>query len=144
MLAPGDDAPGFSGVDQHGDEVSLADFSGQRVVLYFYPKDNTPGCTKEACSFRDRFDAFTAEDIAVIGVSADSVDSHQSFADKYDLPFSLIADPEKDIIDAYDVRGAFGNAKRVTYVIGEDGSIEQVYTDVDTEQHAKDILADLE
>lgn len=143
MLEEGVDAPAFKGVDQNGDAVKLKDFAGQTVVLYFYPKDDTPGCTKEACSFRDNINTLQEQNIAVVGVSADDVDSHEQFADRYNLPFPLLADPDKEIIDAYDVRGAFGNAKRVTYVINEDGVIERVYSKVDTEQHAEDILADL-
>lgn len=144
MLDTGQEAPSFTGTDQDGDTVKLSDFRGRKIVLYFYPEDNTPGCTTEACSFRDSFDAFTERDIAVIGVSADTVESHKKFAKTQRLPFPLIADPDHEIIDAYDVRGSFGNAKRATYIIDENGIIEHVYETVDTEQHPETILNDLD
>lgn len=144
MLAAGDQAPNFRGTDQHGDTVRLSDFRGQKVVLYFYPKDDTPGCTTEARSFRDRYEDLQDAGIAVLGISADGVDSHKEFAERYELPFSLVADPEKEIIDKYGVRGAFGRADRVTFVIDEDGDIIRTYEDVDTETHATDILQDLQ
>ncbi len=143
MLAPGDDAPGFTAPDQDGDPVSLADIPG-RVILYVYPKDDTPGCTREACAFRDAIDRFADRDITVLGVSTDTVASHAAFAEDHDLPFPLLADPDRDVIDAYDVPVRNGHAARVTYVIGPDRTIERVYPDVDPETHVDTILADLE
>lgn len=141
MLSDGETAPDFEGETQTGETIRLSDFSGQPVALYFYPKDDTPGCTKEACNLRDRYETLQDAGIQVIGVSADDVESHKAFADKYDLPFPLVADPDKEIIDQYDVDGRFGNAQRVTYLINTDGIIEQVITDVDVEQHADQLLA---
>ncbi len=143
MLEDGEDAPSFSGTDQNGDTVKLSDFQGQTLVLYFYPEDATPGCTKEACSFRDSYEIFQEHGIAVVGVSADDAESHKEFAKMQRLPFSLIADPDREIIDAYDVRGSLGKAKRITYIINDNGVIEHVYQKVDTETHAEDILTDL-
>src|ERR1700693_2681269 len=105
LLALGDKAPEFKTTDQDGNAVKLSDFKGQKVVLYFYPKDDTPGCTKEACSFRDGWSAFRRKKIAVLGVSADGETKHKKFADKYDLPFPLLADTDKTIVDAYGVWG---------------------------------------
>ncbi|MDY6769911.1 MAG: peroxiredoxin [Candidatus Nanohaloarchaea archaeon] len=143
MIEPGQPAPDFAARDQDGDRVQLSDFDGKTVVLYFYPKDDTPGCTTEACGFRDALSRFADRDAAVLGVSADTVESHAAFAEKHDLGFRLLADPEKDIIEAYDVEGRFGNAARVTVVIGPDGVIQQVYEDVDPEQHAEQVLEEL-
>lgn len=140
MLRPGTEAPPFKGETQSGETISLEDFGGQRVALYFYPKDDTPGCTKEACSLRDGYERLQAEDIQIIGVSTDSVTSHDAFADKYELPFPLIADEDHAIIEKYEVHGKFGNAKRITYIIDEDGMIEEVIRDVNVENHANQIL----
>ncbi|MFB6294514.1 MAG: peroxiredoxin, partial [Candidatus Nanohaloarchaea archaeon] len=126
-----------------GDTVTLDDFADRKLVLYFYPKDDTPGCTKEACSFRDTLSRLQDHNVAVVGVSADTVASHRQFADKYDLDFQLLADPDKDIIAAYDAEGRFGNAARITVLIDEDGVVEQVYEDVDPGSHAEEILEDL-
>jgi peroxiredoxin Q/BCP len=138
-LQPGDPAPAFSGLDQHGKTVSLDQFRGQRVVLYFYPKDDTPGCTAEACDFRDNHQALAKAGTAVIGVSADSVKSHLKFAEKYNLPFPLLADENKAIIQAYGVWGKkkfmgreYDGIHRETFVIGADGTIEKVITKVET------------
>lgn len=140
-LSVGDTAPNFTAKDTNGNTVSLADFAGKTVVMYFYPKDDTPGCTKEACSFRDSYAKYRGKDIAVLGVSMDNEISHQQFTEKFSLPFPLLADVDGAVTKAYDVDGG-GYAKRVTYVI-EDGKISQVYTTIQTETHASDILAAL-
>jgi peroxiredoxin Q/BCP len=141
-LAVGTQAPGFSVKDTNGNTVSLRDFTGKTVVLYFYPKDDTPGCTKEACSFRDSYSEYQGKDIVVLGVSMDDEASHQQFTNKFNLPFPLLADVDGSITNAYDVAGG-GYAKRVTYVIDGDGKIIKVYDSVKTDTHASDILADL-
>lgn len=147
MLNIGDKAPDFLGVDEEGRQLSLNDFSGKRLVLYFYPKDSTPGCTAEACSLRDGMDELVAAGYSVVGVSADSVASHQRFKGKQALNFPLIADTEKKLIEAY---GAWGEKKmagrtymgiiRTTFVIAPDGTIEQVIKKVDTKNAARQIL----
>ena len=141
-LSIGDLAPAFTAKDTNGNSVSLSDFAGKTIVLYFYPKDDTPGCTKEACSFRDSYAEYQGKDIVVLGVSADDESSHQKFTEKFNLPFPLLADVDRSIIKAYDVDGG-GYAKRVTYTIAPTGTISHVYTSVKTETHASDILADL-
>jgi peroxiredoxin Q/BCP len=141
-LSVGDTAPAFTAKDTNGNTVSLSDFAGKSVVLYFYPKDDTPGCTKEACSFRDNYSQYQGKDIVVLGVSIDDEASHQQFTEKFNLPFPLLADVNGAITKAYDVDGG-GYAKRVTYVIGGNGTISNVYTTVKTDTHATDILADL-
>lgn len=141
-LSVGDLAPGFTVKDTHGNLVNLSDFAGKTVVLYFYPKDDTPGCTKEACSFRDSYSEYQGKDIVVLGVSMDDEVSHQQFTQKFNLPFPLLADQDGTITKAYDVDGG-GYAKRVTYVIDGSGKISQVYTSIQTETHASDILAAL-
>jgi len=143
-LSIGDAAPSFAVKDTHGNLVSLADFAGKSVVLYFYPKDDTPGCTKEACSFRDNYAQYLSQGIAVLGVSMDDEASHQAFSQKFNLPFPLLADTDGALTTAYDVKGERGGihyAQRVTYVINGNGTIEQVYTTITTETHAQDILA---
>ncbi|MDY6769236.1 MAG: thioredoxin-dependent thiol peroxidase [Candidatus Nanohaloarchaea archaeon] len=140
MLEEGQAAPDFTAEDQDGTTVSLSDFEGRTVVLYFYPKDDTPGCTKEACSFRDNLQRLEERDVAVLGVSADTAESHSDFAEKYGLGFTLLADPDKDIIEAYGVEGRFGNAARVTFLVNGDGVIERVFEDVDPENHAEQVL----
>ncbi len=147
MLKIGDQAPYFEGYDQHKQLISLNDFKGKKLVLYFYPKDNTPGCTAEACSLRDSFQDFLSKNYAVVGVSSDSVESHKKFAEKFQLPFSLISDPEKKIQTAY---FAYGEKKmygktvmgtiRKTYIINQEGIIEQIIEKVDTKNHAFQIL----
>ncbi|NCJ06766.1 redoxin domain-containing protein [Synechococcales cyanobacterium C] len=141
-LTVGTSAPDFTAKDTNGNTVSLSDFAGKTVVLYFYPKDDTPGCTKEACSFRDNYTDYQGKDVVVLGVSADDESSHQAFTQKFNLPFPLLADVDFSIIKAYDADGG-GYAKRVTYVIGSDGKISHAYTSVKTDTHASDILADL-
>jgi peroxiredoxin Q/BCP len=141
-LAVGTQAPNFTVKDTNGNTVSLSNYQGKAVVLYFYPKDDTPGCTKEACSFRDSYAEYQGKDVAVFGVSMDDEASHQQFTAKFNLPFPLLADTDGAIAKAYDVDGG-GYAKRVTYVIGDDGTISHVFTTINTETHAKDILAAL-
>ncbi len=148
MLNVGDQAPDFSGDTQSGETIALKDFKGKTVVLYFYPKDNTPGCTKEACSFRDNYAELANQDVVVIGVSADSVKSHQSFVSKFDLPFYLLSDPDKEVINAYGAWGektSYGKTSegilRITYIIGPDGIIQTVFPQVKTATHAEEILA---
>jgi thioredoxin-dependent peroxiredoxin len=141
-LAVGTKAPTFTTQDTSGKTVSLENYVGKTVVLYFYPKDDTPGCTKEACSFRDNYSAYQNKDVTVFGVSMDDVASHQKFTDKFNLPFPLLADTNGTIAKAYGVDGG-GYAKRVTFVIDGTGSISKVYDTVKTDTHASDILADL-
>lgn len=141
-LAVGTDAPAFTAKDTNGNTVSLSDFAGKTVVLYFYPKDDTPGCTKQACSFRDASADYQNKDLVVLGVSADDETAHQQFTQKYNLNFPLLADTEKEIIKAYDVDGG-GYAKRVTYVIDGNGKIIHVDSSVNTASHANDLLAAL-
>lgn len=142
-LSVGTPAPDFAVQDTHGQTISLNNFRGKTVVLYFYPKDDTPGCTKEACSFRDNYSAYQGKDIVVLGVSADPVTSHQKFTNKFNLPFPLLADTEGQIIQAYGVAKEGSDrltASRVTFVIDPEGMITQVYTKIDTANHAQDIL----
>src|SRR5580698_1479785 len=146
-LVAGIKAPDFSVPDQDGKLVSLKEYKGKKVILYFYPKDDTPGCTAEACNLRDNRPLIMKKDYEIIGVSADSVKSHKKFAIKFNIPFKLLADTEKDIITKYGVWGEkmlFGRKymgiHRVTYLIDEKGLIEQVITDVDTKNHTEQIL----
>lgn len=141
-LSVGDIAPAFTAKDTNGNTVSLYDFAGKPVILYFYPKDDTSGCTKEACGFRDSYAAYQGKDIVVLGVSMDDEASHQRFTEKFNLPFPLLADVDGAITKAYDVDGG-GYAKRVTYVIDGAGIISHVYTTVKTDTHADDILLEL-
>jgi peroxiredoxin Q/BCP len=146
-LQVGDLAPDFSGLDQHGIDISMDDFVGKRIVLYFYPKDDTPGCTAEACSFRDGYQDLLDAGYAVVGVSPDPVKKHAKFVEKYDLPFSLIADENRSVIDAYGVWGRkkfmgreYDGVYRETFVIGTDGRIERILDKVDTKDSAGQIL----
>lgn len=141
-LSVGDTAPTFTAKDTNGNTVSLSDYAGKTVVLYFYPKDDTPGCTKQACSFRDATEQYQGKDIVVLGVSKDDEASHQQFTQKYNLNFPLLADTDGSIIKSYDVDGG-GYAKRVTYVIDGDGKIIHVDASVNTSSHASDVLAAL-
>jgi thioredoxin-dependent peroxiredoxin len=141
-LAVGTDAPAFTAKDTNGNTVSLSDFAGKTVVLYFYPKDDTPGCTKQACSFRDAQSQYQGKDIVILGVSADDEVSHQAFTQKYNLNFPLLADTDKSLIKSFDVDGG-GYAKRVTYVIDPSGKITHVDSSVNTTTHASDVLAAL-
>ena len=148
LLAVGDKAPDFKTTNQDGEKVSLSDFKGQKVVVYFYPKDDTPGCTKEACSFRDGWSKFRRKKIAVLGVSADAEKSHKKFADKFSLPFPLLADTDRKIVKDY---GAWGEKnmygrkymgiRRVTYLIDEKGKVAAVWPKVKPEGHADELLA---
>lgn len=139
-LTVGTKAPAFTTKDDQGNTVSLSDFAGKVVVLYFYPKDDTPGCTKEAQSFRDNYEEYQGKDIVVLGVSNDDEASHTRFKEKYGLPFSLLADTDRSISQAYDVDGG-GYPKRVTYLIDGEGVITHVDDKVKTDTHAQDILA---
>ena len=150
MLEINSIAPDFTLQDKDGNDVRLSDFAGKRVVLYFYPRDNTPGCSRQACAFAAAYDGFRELDAVVIGVSKDSVASHQRFAEKYNLPFILLSDPEHQVIEAY---GAWQEKKnygkvsmgtvRCTYVIGPDGRIEKVMPKVKPDTNAADVLAAL-
>lgn len=141
-LTTGTPAPAFTTQDTQGNSVSLSDFAGKTVVLYFYPKDDTPGCTKEACGFRDIYADYQGKDIVVLGVSRDDSTSHQAFTEKYTLPFPLLADTDGSLTQDYDVDGG-GYSKRVTYVIDGSGVIIRSYETVNTSTHAQDILQDL-
>lgn len=151
MLETGIKAPEFSLPDKDGNMVKLSDFLGKKVVLYFYPKDNTPGCSRQACAFAGAYEGFKAKDVAVIGVSKDSEASHRKFADKYNLPFILLSDPERQAIEAYDVwkekklygKVSFG-VERSTYIIDEQGYIEKAMPKVKPDTNAEDILSYLE
>ena len=150
MLKIGDIAPDFSLADKNGNEVRLSDFKGKRVVLYFYPKDNTPGCTRQACAFAASLAEFEKRNVAVIGVSRDSVASHEKFAAKYNLPFTLLSDPERKAIEAYGVwqeKKLYGKVSlgvaRTTFVIDEDGKILSVMQRVKPDTNAEEILATL-
>ena len=147
MLTIGMKAPDFALQNQHGDEVRLSDFHGKTIVLYFYPKDNTPGCTKQACAFAASYEAFKAQDIVVIGVSKDSVASHVKFAEKYELPFILLSDPERQAIEPYGVwqekkmcgKTCMG-VVRTTFIIDENGVITHVMPKVKPDTNAAEIL----
>ncbi|MBN2347526.1 MAG: thioredoxin-dependent thiol peroxidase [Bacteroidales bacterium] len=149
-LKEGDKAPVFSGKNQEGDLISLENFKGKKVVLYFYPKDDTPGCTAEACNLRDNYDGLIKKGFEVIGVSPDTGASHEKFKSKYNLPFTLISDTEKKILSDY---GAWGEKSmygkkymgvlRTTFVINEKGIIEKIFTKVDTKNHTAQILEGL-
>jgi peroxiredoxin Q/BCP len=139
-LAVGTKAPSFTTIDDEGNTVSLSDFQGKIVVLYFYPKDDTPGCTKQAQSFRDQYEDYQDKDMVVLGVSRDDQASHQQFKEKYGLPFKLLVDTDGAITKAYDVDGG-GYAKRVTYIIDGEGKITYVDANVNTSSHAQDILS---
>ena len=147
LLAVGTKAPNFTAIDQEGKRVSLSDFKGKKVILYFYPKDHTPGCTKEACAFRDTFDTFRRLKVEILGVSVDDERSHKRFAQKHGLPFALLVDTGKDIVTAYGVWGEktlygkkYMGTNRVTYLIDAAGSIAAVFPRVKPEKHAAEIL----
>lgn len=140
-LKVGTKAPSFTTTDDTGKTVSLSDFAGKVVILYFYPKDDTPGCTKEAISFREAYDRYEGKDMVVLGVSRDDEASHKSFKDKYGLPFTLLTDVDGTITNAYDVASDSGYSKRVTYIIDTDGTITHVESQVKTDTHAEDLLA---
>jgi peroxiredoxin Q/BCP len=145
-LKEGDSAPDFSGIDQNGNQIKLSDFSGKKLILYFYPKDDTPGCTKEACNLRDNYQELKNNDFEVIGVSADNSAKHLKFIDKYDLPFSLIADTDKSVINAYQCWGLkkfmgreYDGILRKTFVI-ENNEIVKIFEKVKTNDHFQQIM----
>lgn len=147
QLEVGDIAPDFKGIDHNGQIVRLADFRGNKLILFFYPKANTPGCTAEACSLRDHYQELIDKGFKIIGVSADNIKNQSGFGNKYRLPFSLIPDTEKVIIKNYGVWGpkkfmgrSFEGIIRTTYVISEEGKIEKIFTKVNTGEHAEQIL----
>jgi thioredoxin-dependent peroxiredoxin len=149
-LKAGDAAPDFSAATSGGGKVSLADFNGKNVILYFYPKDDTPGCTREACAFRDQFAEFKKRGAIVLGVSTDPVKSHDKFVEKFKLPFTLVADDDKRMVTAYGVWGekSFMGRKylgthRVTFLIGPDGRIRKIWPRVKPDEHAAEVLAAL-
>ena len=151
MLEIGMKAPEFTLPDKDGNPVSLKDFLGKKVVLYFYPRDNTPGCTRQACAFAAAYEGFKAKDVVVIGISKDSVASHQKFAQKHNLPFILLSDPELQAIEAYGVwqeKKLYGKVSmgvvRTTFIIDEQGNIEKVMPKVKPDTNAAEILAYLE
>jgi thioredoxin-dependent peroxiredoxin len=146
-LKPGDKAPDFKGKDENGKEIKLADYKGNKLVIYFYPKDSTPGCTSQACNLRDNYDVLLSKGYKVVGVSADSEKSHQKFIEKNNLPFPLIADTEKEILKAFGVWGpkkfmgkTYDGIHRTTFVIDEKGVIEEVISKVDTKNHTTQII----
>ena len=147
MLNEGDKAPDFSSKDQNGNPVKLSDYKGKKVVLYFYPKDDTPGCTKEACSFRDADAIFREKGITVFGISTDDEKSHQKFISKFSLPFDLLADTDKSIVESYGVWGEktmygkkYMGTNRKTFLIDEDGQIVKIFDKVNVEEHADEVL----
>jgi peroxiredoxin Q/BCP len=149
-LKSGDKAPGFKGVNQDGKKIGLQDFSGKKLILYFYPKDNTPGCTAESCNLNDNYNDWIEKGFEVVGVSPDSVESHRKFKEKFNLKFDLIADTEKEIMQAY---GAWGEKNmygkkymgvlRTTFVIDENGIIQDIFKKVKTKDHTNQILKSL-
>ncbi len=147
MLEEGKKAPAFKLKDQNGKSVSLNDFKGKNVVLYFYPKDNTSGCTAEACNFRDEFPAFKNLDAVILGVSPDSSDSHKKFAEKYNLPFTLLSDENKEVLKSYGVwkeKSMYGRkymgVERTTYIIDGQGKIKKIFNKVKVPDHNKEIM----
>lgn len=147
ILKEGDKAPGFTAKDQNGKTISLSDFIGKNVILYFYPKDNTPTCTVEACSFRDNYQSMLGKGFEVIGVSADNEKSHKRFVNKFNLPFTLISDPDKSIIEAYGVWGEkmlFGRKYmgtiRKTFIINKSGMIDKIIDKVDSKNASQQVI----
>ena len=146
-LKVGDKAPAFKLKNQDGDIISLSDLKGKPVVLYFYPKDDTPGCTKEACNFRDEFPKFGKMKAEIIGISTDSVDSHKKFADKYKLPFNLLADEKKEIVEKFGVwkeKNMYGRKymgiERTTFIINADGKINKIFPKVKVDDHNQEVM----
>ncbi len=146
-LKPGDKAPELEGTDQNGQTVKMTDYLGKKLIVYFYPKDNTPGCTAEACNLRDNYDLLLEKGFSILGISADSEKTHKGFATKHNLPFPLIADTDKKFIEAFGVWGpkkfmgrTFDGIHRITFVVSEDGVIEKVFEKVATKKHAEQIL----
>ncbi len=150
QLVEGAAAPDFSGNNQHGDRISLAVFKGKKLILYFYPKDNTPGCTAESCNLNENYEYWISKGFEVVGVSPDSEASHLKFAEKFGFKFNLIADTEKVILQAYGVWGekmnygkSYMGVIRTTFVISEDGIIEKIFNKVDTKEHTSQIIKEL-
>lgn len=147
LLQPGDKAPSFTGIDQNGIKVSLKDYSGKKVVLYFYPEDDTPACTAQACNLRDNFSSLKAQGYEIIGLSPNNIEDHQKFKNKYQLPFTLLSDPKHTIIDKYGVWGEknlygrkFMGLLRTTFVIDERGIITKILRRPKTRSHAEEIV----
>lgn len=147
QLEKGSKAPEFTAKDQNGNEISLKDYRGKKVILYFYPKDSTPGCTTESCNFRDNYSSLQNQGFVVIGVSADDEKSHLKFIDKFDLPFTLIADTDKDVINKYGIWGpkkfmgkSYDGIHRKTFVINEEGNIEHIIEKVKTKEATEQVL----
>ena len=146
-LNVGDPAPDFTGKDQDGNKITLSDYQGKKVVLYFYPKDNTPGCTAEACNLRDNYDKFISQGYEILGISSDDEKSHQKFINKYDLPFRLISDTDKSIHEKFGTwveKSMYGKkymgTARITFVIDENGKLSDIIDKVKTKEHAEQIL----
>ena len=148
-LNEGDKAPDFSGIIETGENVSLSDYKGKKLILFFYPKDNTPGCTAEACNLRDNYDDLRNQGFELLGVSPDSAKKHQNFINKFDLPFPLLADTEKEVLNAYGVWGpkqmygrTYDGVYRTTFIINGEGVIEKVFKKVKTKAHTEQILGE--
>lgn len=148
VLKEGSKAPAFKATDQNGNPIALADFKGKKVILYFYPKDDTPGCTAQACNLRDNHSALLKKGFQIVGVSVDSVKSHKKFEDKYQLPFPLVSDEEKKIVDKYNLWGekkfmgrTYMGTTRTTFLIDEAGIIKKIISKPDTKNHTEEILA---
>lgn len=151
VLNKGDKAPAFSGLNQNGEEISLDDFKGKKLILYFYPKDNTPGCTAESCNLNDNYQMWLSKGFEVLGISPDKVAAHKKFADKFQFGFNLVADPETTILQAYGVWGEksmygrkYMGVMRTTFVIDENGIILDIFEKVDTKNHTEQIIKELE
>ena len=150
MLKAGEKAPSFKLQDSEGKVHSLEEYQGKTIVVYFYPKDDTPGCTKEACSFRDDYSAFKEAGVEIIGISPDTIESHQKFSEKYDLPFTLLADPDHKVSEAYEVWGqkkSFGREYegvfRTTFIIGPESKIKRVFENVKPSDHSQEVLGEV-
>jgi len=150
-LKEGDKAPDFSGINEQEEQVSLSDFAGKKLILFFYPKDNTPGCTAEACNLRDNYEDLKAKGFELLGVSPDSARKHQNFIKKHDFPFHLLADTEQEVLNAYGVWGPkkfmgreYEGVHRTTFVIDENGVIEKIFKKVKTKAHTEQILEAME
>ena len=142
-LAAGSPAPDFSSTSHDGKPIKISALKGKHVVLYFYPKDETPGCTKEACSFRDAWKDLESTGVVLVGISTDTVDSHKKFAEHHQLPFQLVSDPDGTIAKSYGVPNRAGFLGRQTFVIGPDGNLKKVYRTVDVTKHAAEVLGDV-
>jgi peroxiredoxin Q/BCP len=150
-IKEGDKALAFSGKNQNGEQITIEQFKGKKLILYFYPKDNTPGCTAESCDLRDGYEELKGKGYEVVGVSPDSEKSHQNFSSKYNLPFHLIADTKKEILNAYGAWGmkkmygkAYEGVLRTTFIIDENGTVVKVFTKVKTKEHVQQILMEME